>query len=74
MFLNVSRKKDMEIYCPQIDAKTECDCEDKCDGYKVDLKTKIGRLIVSMSKKQNSDEITTILNDLEYEISMVIDG
>ncbi len=61
----------MKIYCPQIDSITECDCDDKCDVYKIGLKSKISEYLKSVKIKES---LKIIIHEIDYEIQKIIDG
>ena len=43
----------IKIHCPQVDAVVECDCSDKCDAYKVRIKTEISKILQSAINGSN---------------------
>ena len=34
-----------KIYCPQIQAMTECDCSDKCDQWAIKVKKRVSNIL-----------------------------
>jgi len=66
-----------KIYCPQIEAMTICDCFDKCDTYKVRIKTGISKILQSTLNESNTEyrtESGSIRWDLvEREIHEAVD-
>ncbi len=67
-----------KIYCQQVEAITLCDCLDKCDGYKVALKTTVSSIIFSALSgiKSNTvkDCVCGVLGSIEIEIHKAIDN